>query len=215
MSNASSDAVFQLIKSLARSEKRHFRLFATRQSSSGDIKFLQLFDALDGLAQYDEEKILKQVPAIKKAQLANQKANLYKQLLASLRLYHANQNTDIQLHELLDYGRVLYNKGLYQQSLKILEKVKVAAQQASFPHIMLLAINYEKQIEQQYITRSLEGRAEALTQEASVTVKHLERLHHNSSLALQLYGLYIKLGHARTPEDCDKLKAFLRPTCRS
>lgn len=95
MSNASSDAVFQLIKSLARSEKRHFRLFATRQSSSGDIKFLQLFDALDGLAQYDEEKILKQVPAIKKAQLANQKANLYKQLLASLRLYHAKDRKSV------------------------------------------------------------------------------------------------------------------------
>lgn len=210
MSNASSDAVFQLIKSLARSEKRHFRLFATRQSANGDIKFLQLFDALDGLPQYDEEKVLKLVPSIKKAQLANLKANLYKQLLSSLRLYHASQNTDIQLHEQVDYARVLYNKGLYQQSLKMLEKVKVAAQQASFPHVMLMAINFEKQIEQQYITRSLEGRAETLTNEATDTVKHLERLHHNSSLALRLYGLYIKFGHARTPEDCAKLTAFFK-----
>lgn len=210
MSNASSDAVFQLIKSLARSEKRHFRLFATRQSANGDIKFLQLFDALEGMPDYNEEKVLKQVPSIKKAQLANLKANLYKQLLASLRLYHANQNPDILLHEQLDYARVLYNKGLYQQSLKMLERVKQAAQQASAPHISLLALNFEKQIEQQYITRSLEGRAEELTQESYVLVDNLSRLHRISSLSLRLYGLYIKLGHARTDEDCRQLKKFFK-----
>ncbi|WP_460879150.1 hypothetical protein [Pontibacter rugosus] len=41
-------------------------MFATRQSSNGDIKFLQLFDALDSMAAYDEERVLKQVPSIKK-----------------------------------------------------------------------------------------------------------------------------------------------------
>ncbi|AKD04484.1 hypothetical protein POKO110462_06810 [Pontibacter korlensis] len=210
MSNVSQDAVFQLIKTLARSEKRHFRLFATRQGSSSDIKFLQLFDALDGMSHYDEEQVLKQVPGIKKAQLANQKANLYKQMLASLRLYHANQNLDIQLHEQLDHARVLYNKGLYQQSLKMLEKVKVAAQQASYQHTALTALTFEKQIEQQYITRSLEGRAEALTEEANDLLGHLSRIHHNSSLALRLYGLYIKLGHARTQEERDKLTEFFK-----
>ncbi|WP_299757552.1 hypothetical protein [uncultured Pontibacter sp.] len=210
MSNTSQDAVFQLIKSMARSEKRHFRLLATRQGSSGDIKFLQLFDALDGTSDYDEERVLRQVPGIRKVQLANQKANLYKQLLASLRMYHANQNPDIQLHEQLDYARVLYNKGLYQQSLKMLEKVKVAAQQSSYLHISLSALNFEKQIEQQYITRSLEGRAEQLTEETDSLVAHLSRTHHNSTLALRLYGLYIKLGHARTQDDRDQLTNFFK-----
>ncbi|WP_276495662.1 hypothetical protein [Pontibacter litorisediminis] len=210
MPNPPQDAVFQLIKSLARSEKRHFRLFATRQGSSSDIKFLQLFDALDSMAVYDEEKVLRQVPGIKKVQLANQKANLYKQLLASLRLYHANQNADIQLHEQLDYARVLYNKGLYQQSLKMLEKVKVAARQNAHLHVALTAHTFEKQIEQQYITRSLEGRAEDLTEETHDLLGHLGRIHHNSDLALRLYGLYIKMGHTRTPEECEELKAFFK-----
>ncbi|WP_082815406.1 hypothetical protein [Pontibacter akesuensis] len=195
---------------MTRSEKRHFRLFATRQSSNGDIKFLQLFDAFDGMSAYDEERVLRQVPSIKKLQFANLKANLYKQLLASMRLFHAQQNTDIQLHEQLDYARVLYNKGLYQQSLKMLEKVKAAAQQASYPHIQLAAIDFEKHIESQYITRSLEGRAEELSEEATNNIAHLSRLHKASSLALRLYGLYIKMGHVRSPEECASITDFFR-----
>ena len=162
MPNKASEPVFQLIKSLTQSEKRHFRLFTNRQGSTEGLKFLQLFDALDAQEHYAEERVLSQVPALKRAQLANLKANLYRQLLASLRIYHAGQNLDIQLHEQLDYARVLYNKGFYQQALRMLARVKLAAQQAELPHVALLTIDFEKLIESQYITRSLQGRAESL-----------------------------------------------------
>ena len=99
------------------------------------------------------------MPAIRKIQLANLKANLYRQLLSSLRMYHAGHNLDIQLHEQLDFARVLYNRGLYQHSLRMLEKVKATARQAEMRHIVLLALEFEKLIEGQYITRSIRGRA--------------------------------------------------------
>ena len=35
------------------------------------------------------------------------------QILSSLRLIKNEDNIDIQLHEQLDYARILYNKGLY------------------------------------------------------------------------------------------------------
>lgn len=210
MPNEAVDPVFQLVKSLTRSEKRHFRLFANRQGASEGLKFVQLFDALEQTEQYNEERILAQVPAIRKVQLANLKANLYKQLLSSLRLYHAHQNLDIQLQEQLGYARVLYNKGFYQQSLRMLEKVKTAAQQADKSHIALLAIDFEKLIESQYITRSIEGRAEALSAEALDTVAHVAQLHELSNVALRMYGLYLKVGHARNQEDYEQITAFFR-----
>ncbi|GAB2465877.1 hypothetical protein GCM10011375_33700 [Hymenobacter qilianensis] len=210
MPNESLDPVFQLIKSLTRTEKRHFRLFTNRQGSNEGLKFLQLFDALDEQERYDEERVLSQVPAIKKVQLANLKANLYKQMLASLRLYHMGQNLDIQLREQLDYARVLYNRGLYQQSLKMLEKVKVAAHQAEMPHIVLLALDFEKLIEAQYITRSLRGKAENLSAEVRDTVAHLAQEHELSNLALRMYGLYIKIGHSRNQEDSESITALFR-----
>ena len=210
MPNENNDPVFQLIKSLTRSEKRHFRLFANRQGSSEGLKFLQLFDAFDAAAHYNDERVLAQVPAIKKAQLANLKANLYRQLLASLRMYHAGQNLDIQLREQVDYARVLYNRGLYQQSLRMLERVKTAAQQVGMSHIALQALDFEKLIEAQYITRSLRGRAQELSTEALVLVEHVSQQHVLSNLALRMYGFYLQIGHARNQQDFDRLTTFFR-----
>ncbi|WP_139920495.1 hypothetical protein [Hymenobacter sp. DG01] len=210
MPNENSDPVFQLIKTLTRTEKRHFRLFANRQGSTDGLKFLQLFDALDAQERYDEDRVLAQVPAIKKVQVANLKANLYRQLLASLRMYHAGHNLDIQLHEQLDYARVLYNRGLYQQSLRMLEKVKAQAQQAEMKHIVLLVLDFEKSIEGQYITRSLRGRARELSDEATDTVRHVAREHELSNLALRMYGRYLKIGHTRNQQDHDKITAYFR-----
>jgi hypothetical protein len=208
MPNKSNDPVFQLIKSLTQSEKRHFRLFTNRQGSTEGLKFLQLFDAFDAQEHLDEERVLTQVPTLKRAQLANLKANLYKQLLASLRLYHAGQNPDIQLHEQLDYARVLYNKGFYQQALRMLAKVKLAAQQAEMPHVALLVIDFEKIIESQYITRSLQGRAESLAAEATSTAAHLAQQHALSNASLRLYGLYLQAGHARNQADHEKFAQY-------
>ncbi|MFC6998967.1 hypothetical protein [Rufibacter roseus] len=208
MPNQNIDPLFQLIKSLTPSEKRHFRLFSNKSGSTDDLKFLQLFDALEQQDTLNEEKILKQVPSIKKAQLANLKNNLYKHLLSSLRAYHATHNLDIQLHEQLDYARVLYNKGFYQQSLKMLDKVKVSALEYELPHIALTAIDFEKLIESQYITRSLSGRAEDLTQQATEVSNQIAQMHQFSNVALRLYGLYLKVGLARNQEDYDYITAF-------
>ncbi|WP_192820274.1 hypothetical protein [Rufibacter sp. LB8] len=210
MPSQNIDPIFQLIKSLTPSEKRHFRLFTNKSGSSEDLKFLQLFDALEQQESLNEEKVLKQVPSIKKAQLANLKNNLYKHLLSSLRTYHAAQNLDIQLHEQLDYARVLYNKGFYQQSLKMLDKVKVTALEYELPHIALTAIDFEKLIESQYITRSLSGRADSLTQEATAVSTHIAQMHRLSNVALRLYGLYLKVGLARNQEDYDSITTFFQ-----
>src|SRR5437762_10201277 len=124
MPNRSTDALFQLVKSLEKSEKRNFKLYVKRNSSSDELKIVKLFDALDKLNEYDEEQLLKKDKSIRKQQLSNMKAHLYKQILSSLRLIKDENNIDIQLHEQMDYARILFNKGLYLQSLKVLDKMK-------------------------------------------------------------------------------------------
>ncbi len=126
MPNRSTDPLFQLIKSLEKSEKRNFKLYATRNSSSEELISIQLFDALDKMDTYDEGVLLSKNDRIKKQQLSNLKAHLYKQILSSLRLINDNF-IDISLHEQMDYARILYNKGLYHQSLKVLDKLKEQA----------------------------------------------------------------------------------------
>lgn len=208
MPKQKTDDLIQVIKSLTRAEKRHFRLFVKRNQASEDILFLQLFDVLDKQKEYDEELILKKLPAIKKRQLSNLKAHLYKQLLTSLRLLNKNHNEDIQIREMVDYAKVLYNKGLYRQSLESLEKAKQKAQQGHFSTMALEIVEFEKHIESQYITRSIKGRAEELTKESEKLEKTIEYANQFSNLALRLYGLYLKVGYVRNEKDFYMVKEF-------
>jgi len=123
MTNAHKDALFVLVKSLSKSEKRQFKLYVGRLGVNADAKFLALFNLLDKIKQYDEKVILES-GIVKKAQLSNLKAHLYKQILVSLRLNPVNQNIRVQIREQLDFATILYQKGLYKQSLKILDKAK-------------------------------------------------------------------------------------------
>ena len=68
------EAVFDLIQSMSKAEKRNFKLYATRLSGNQEAKFVSLFDCMDTLEEYDETKILQRCP-IKKEQLPNMKAD--------------------------------------------------------------------------------------------------------------------------------------------
>ena len=110
MSKRSTDILFQLIHSLEKAEKRHFKLYIKRSSSNENLKIVQLFDALDKMSEYDEKILLKKIPSIQKVQLSNLKAHLYKQVLASLRLLKSADSIDLQLNEQFDYAHILYKK---------------------------------------------------------------------------------------------------------
>ena len=123
MTKLSKDNLFVLVKSMTKSEKRQFKLYVGRLGVNEESKFLLLFKALDSMKKYNEYTIIKQ-EFVKKKQLSNLKAHLYKQILISLKLNPSHQNLRIQLREQLDFATILYHKGLYKQSLKILEKAK-------------------------------------------------------------------------------------------
>lgn len=209
MPNRSADAVFQLIHSLQKSEKRNFKLYINRNSANADLKVIQLFNALDAMNEYDEEVLMKKTTSIKKEQLSNMKAHLYKQVLASLRLLE-NKNIDIQLHEQLDNARILYNKGLYLQSLKILDKIKETAKGNNQISLLVQVLFLEKKIESLHITRSLKDRADQLISEADTVNEKLLRITKLSNLALQLYSWYIKNGHARNEKDETEIENYFQ-----
>ncbi|MEO7313123.1 MAG: hypothetical protein ABIX01_22250 [Chitinophagaceae bacterium] len=208
MPNKSADALFQLVKSLEKSEKRNFKLYVKRNSSVGDLKIVQLFDALVGMEDYDEELLLKKNKAITKLQLSNIKASLYKELLASIRLLQSEVNIDIQLHEQLDYARILYNKGLYLQSLKLLDKIKELTKANNQVSFLIQVLFLEKKIESLHITRSMQDRADTLCKEVTDANTRLTMIGQLSNLSLQLYSWYIKNGHARNKKDEEAVQHY-------
>ena len=209
MPNRTTDALFQLVKSLGKSEKRNFKLYITRNKSSEELKVVQLFDALDKMDSYDEALLLRKYKSIKKQQLSNLKAHLYRQILSSLRLITDQDNVDMQLHEQMDYARILYNRGLYLQSLKVLDKMKELAKNHNQFTYLQQALFFEKKIEGLHITRSLKNRADILSKEADDVNKHLSNVSKLSNLALQLYGWYINNGFAHDDNEERAVAAFL------
>src|SRR5436305_1334732 len=210
MSNRLPDILFQLIHSLEKAEKRHFKLYIKRSSSNENLKIVQLFDAMDKMNEYDEKLLLKKLPQIQKSQVSNLKAHLYKQVLASLRLLKSSESIDLQLNEQFDYAHILYKKGLFLQSLRILERSKEIAKAHQKFNFLTQAIALEKRIESLHITRSMQDKAERLSLEAIEISTHIDMVARLSNLALQLYSWYIKYGHARNEEDEEGVKQFLK-----
>ncbi len=200
MPKTQKDNLFDLVKSLSKSEKRQFKLYVGRLGVNEDAKFMQLFQILEKQASYDEAKILKS-GAITKNQLSNIKAHLYKQLLVSLRLNPSHQNVRIQIREQLDFATILYHKGLYNQSLKILDRAKALALANEEKNIAYEIIELEKVIESQYITRSISNRADQLTVEAKDVSKLNVLASKLSNLSLQLYGIFLKKGYVKNDEE--------------
>ena len=53
MTNKRQEAVFELVRGMTKAEKRNFRLYARRNAGNEGAKFVTLFDALDGMEEYD------------------------------------------------------------------------------------------------------------------------------------------------------------------
>ncbi|MBP4137189.1 hypothetical protein [Flavobacterium geliluteum] len=200
MANHQKDFLFVLIKSLSKSEKRQFKIFASRLETSSNTKFIELFNILDKSETYDEKLILKS-GIIKKVQLSNLKSYLYKQILVSIRLNIPSQNIRYQLREQIDFAVILYNKGLYKQSLKILDKTKIIALENDEKLIAYEIVEFEKLIESQYITRSIQGRADELVIQAKELNYRNTISSKLSNLSLQLYGIMLKTGYVKSDEE--------------
>ena len=209
MTKEQKDNLFILVKSLSKSEKRQFKLYVGRLGVNGDSKFLTLFNILDKLNSYDETVILKK-GIVKKQQLSNLKAHLYKQILISLRLNPSHQDVRVQIREQLDFATILYHKGLYKQSLKILDKAKTLAIANEEKNVAYEIVELEKVIESQYITRSISNRADELSIQAKELSLHNVLASKLSNLSLQLYGLFLKFGYIKNDEDFQIVDKYYR-----
>jgi len=210
MSNRSPDILFQLIKSLEKAEKRHFKLYINRSSAKEDLKIVRLFDALDKLEAYDEKSLLKKLPGTEKRQLYNLKTHLYKQIMASLRLLKSADSMDLQLNEQFDYAHILYKKGLFFQSLKILDRAKEIAKTHQKFYFLAQVIALEKRIENLHITRSIQSRAELLAVEANDVSHHIDVMARLSNISLLLLSWFTRHGHARNEKDEAGVKKFMQ-----
>lgn len=209
MSNYNSDALFQLIKSLSKAEKRFFKVYVTRQKSGEDALFIKLFDIIDKQTTYNEKNILKKEKNIKPQQLSNLKANLYKQLLKCLRANNSIDDIDMNIRELLDNAKILYNKCLYEQCMRMLDKAKIIAEKFERPIFLFAIIELEKNLISNIIKTNIEQRVNKLTADGENILNKIRNINTFSNLSLSLESFYLKIGYIRDQKDFEIANSFL------
>lgn len=207
MAMEQKDALFSLIKSMSKSEKRQFKLYVGRLSGNSEANFIALFNLLDKVKTYNDVLILEKTN-IKKRQISNTKAHLYKQLLKSLRSNPKHQNIRSQIREQFDFAAILYGKGLYKQSLKILDKAKEWALLYNESTLAYEIVEFEKVIESQYITRSMSNRADELAIQAKELSLKNVLISKLSNLSLQLYSFVLKQGYVKNDNEAKEVTDY-------
>lgn len=121
--NTPSVELHELIKSLKQTEKRYFKVFASKQSDTGGNQYIKLFNAIDKMDNYDEaalrkkfkdEKFIKQFHVVKNY--------LQHSIIRSLVSYHSDSSANTQILFLLQSIERLFDKGLYSLCMKNIEK---------------------------------------------------------------------------------------------
>jgi hypothetical protein len=202
-----SDSLFQLIKSLSKSEKRSFKLFADRIGNEEEKKIILIFNRIDKQKVFDESKILTKEKALTRSQMPNLKAHLYSQIMKCLATSSVKSN-EMKVTSLLDYSRILYNKCLYNECLRMLDKAKRSAI-ANDTHVLLLEIlDLEKLALMQTVHEGNEERVELIINDTVKTAKSIQNINTFSNLSLKLNSLYQRIGFIRDNKDFEKTKRF-------
>lgn len=135
MSGRVRDSLHELIHSLSKSEKRYYKLYASRHTGGDDSTMITLFDYIARQPQYDEEALFGDFKG--KAflnQFSTVKKRLYDQVLQALHAFHASSSMENQVNRMLHQANLLYEKSLYDQCIRHLRSAeKLAAKHDLFP----------------------------------------------------------------------------------
>lgn len=136
------DHLFELIRNLSPSEKRHFSLYASRHTIGQQNNSLRMFKKLDALKTYDEKKFLEKNK--KEAFVKHYSFNkhfLYKLILQSLHAFHKDRTEEMKLRDQLHSIDILAEKGLLSHARALIKSAQKKAEQYQFHNLLLELLN--------------------------------------------------------------------------
>jgi hypothetical protein len=211
MSNKKSNHLYELIKSLNKTEKRYFKLYSSRHTIGEQNNYISLFDFISKMELYDEELIMdnfKGEPFLNNFSIT--KGRLYTHILNALDLYYSTSSIDAQLYKTIHSADILFNKGLYQQSEKILNSVEKQAKKHGKELLLLEIKNKQKKlIEKESYSELKKNQLALLFEEEQQIVKEIEKyqlLWHTKSVLFNELNLR---GHIRSEDQITSLKTMI------
>ena len=197
------ERLFDLIRSLTKAEKRHFRLYASKYTKDSDSNHLKLFDAIDAQSEYDEQAI-KDMFAREKfsRQLTVTKNYLYNLILESLRISTADISVETIIRELLHDVEILYSKALYNQCYPVLQKAKKIALKNEVFTSLLEITEWEQKVKMREAgSRELEEHLRTAFEEEKSILRTLENRLNFKFLARKMLVMSRKIWIANNDDD--------------
>ncbi len=214
MSKEPSDALFQLVHRMSKSEKRYFKLMASRHEA-GTGKFIRLFDRLDQMKVYDEKVLLRNETALFRRQIANQKSFLYDYLLKCLRTCNSAAARDIILADLIGYVRILYDKCLYRDCIRMIDRGKKLAMKQEHSVQLLQLLDLEKLAIKQTVTVNHAKRVDETVLRTQQVLEEIETVNKFENLSIRLNVFYVQTGFIRDKKDLLNVERFFHHTLPS
>lgn len=133
-----SGELFKLIKSMSQAEKTYFKKYSRMHTVGKENTYLLLFDAIVKQDEYDEKKLLLQLEKHDFVKhFAVVKKYLYERILDALESYHRDANVHTQVRRAITRAEILHRRGLYGQSVKLVEKTRRIAKEFDLHHALL------------------------------------------------------------------------------
>lgn len=192
-----SEDLFNLIKSLTKSEKRYIKVHAGKK----DLQYMKLLDAVAAQKKYDEAA-LKEAHAseIFVKNLPVHKRYLYQYILKMLARFQ-KAGVEENIREGLAFAKILWDKELGQQAFQLLQKNKKKAYEWSVFELMPDLFKLEKQILARWKPKSLATNyLEDLYLEEKTCLERLHNINDYWFLNGQLFQQQVQIQKARTPE---------------
>jgi tetratricopeptide (TPR) repeat protein len=196
-----STELFDLVKSLTKSEKRFFKLSSSLQS--GEKNYLKIFDVIDRQKTYDEDAIKEQFKKeIFIKHFPSEKNHLYKLILKSLRSYHSDNSVSSILKQEIKNIEILYRKALFRECNKFLARAKKIAIEREKFYYWFELISWEKLLlEEAYEAGEFTTDLDALIKEEQEVIEKLRNLAAYHVLYSKINYVFRSGGYVRNDKD--------------
>ncbi|NVK64514.1 MAG: hypothetical protein HWE22_07990 [Flavobacteriales bacterium] len=213
MSSKVNNALFDLIQSMSKSEKRYFKLMSSRHTIGGENNYVRLFDYLDKQEEYDEDELFKH---FKKEAFINRfsitKKRLYDHILAALDSFHSSNSVEAQLHKQLHAADILFEKSLYDQCRRVLRSAEKVAEKNDLSAILLL-ISYKKKrlSETMGYLKVTKKEIDDMLERDLLHSNAIQDYNHLWAIKSLLFAHLSKKGVARSKEEIDAYTTICQP----
>ena len=184
------------------SEKRHFKIHSSRHTIGEANNYERLFDAIDKQDSYNEDEIKKTFAGelfIK--HLPSEKHYLYNHILESLNSYHKEKTFLARHSNIIISIELLYNRGLFDQCMKLIKKAKEEAYSLEKFSVLLIILRRET------IIHIKDEDAEHLSNNIDEELRVMEALKIQSKLMKIAFNIQIQIDKGNISDEFMKAQA--------